>query len=259
MLVDIPIGLEKGVAHGGSNERACDIQAKEMLRRRRSAPEELSMIGDRSRSVFTTPVSETLEVFASDLGPGATKAQKAEERKQQFAEARNRNMDATGGVSVSAQAFGILRKVAEVDRLIQTNDTAHRVVRETHPEVCFSALNGGPMSFKKKHGLGFRDRVRLLDDHLDGRGGRAIEDASRRCWKHRGSERSGGSCCRRMHSVASDDLVDAMACAVTAWLILHDKDSVRTLPPRKDVADRSDSPEIVYAVPSENSRDEMGY
>ena len=66
--------------------------------------------------------------------------------------------------------------------------------------------------------------------------------------------------CEEWPQVASDDIVDAMACAVTAWLILHDKDSARALSHREqlrnDVADRSDSPEIVYAIPSKNSRDE---
>ena len=262
MLVDIPIGLEKGVANGGSNERACDIQAKEMLRPGGSAPKDFVMIGDRSRSVFRTPVRETLEVFESDLGPGATKAQKAEERRRQFDDARQCNIDATDGMSVSAQAFGILRKVAEVDQLFQANDTARRIVRETHPEVCFSALNGRPMDFKKKHGWGFRDRVDVLDRHFGDRASKAIEDASRWCFAHRGRKGFGGRCCRKMHSVGGDDLVDAMVCAVTAWLILRDKGSARALPhcepPRNDVADRPDPPEIVYAVPSTKSRDEKG-
>ena len=249
VLVDIPIALVKGKRNADVNERECDVLARNALRYSTSANAPSTTIGDRSKSVFTTPVHDTLGVFESDLDPVGTKEEKAGQRKKQFNDVRQRNMNATGGQSVSAQAFGILRKIAEVHQLRQTNDTARHIVRETHPEVCFSALNGKPMDFKKKHGLGFRDRVHLLDDHFSGSASRAIDDASRWCSAHRGSDGSGGSCCRKIHGVAGDDLVDAMVCAVTAWLILNDPTRARALPSRGDVAEQPDPPEIVYAVP----------
>lgn len=108
VAIDIPIGLpDRG-------SRACDVQA-----RRR--------IGERRSSVFPAPVRSVL---------GCTT----------YAEARA-VLAARGLPSMSAQAFGIVRAVRQVDRALGPADET-RVV-EAHPEVAFALLTGGGLAAKK--------------------------------------------------------------------------------------------------------------
>jgi predicted RNase H-like nuclease len=61
---------------------------------------------------------------------------------------------------MSRQAFGILPKIREVDRLM-TSDL-QQMVRETHPELAFSSLTGMPMSHNKKTPAGREERLQAL-------------------------------------------------------------------------------------------------
>ena len=97
--IDIPIGLPD------SGSRRCDIEARKM-------------IGERRSSVFPAPVRGLL---------GAATYEEAVARSR-----------AIHGKSLSKQAFAILPKIEEVDRLMTPERQCHLV--EVHPEACFTVL-----------------------------------------------------------------------------------------------------------------------
>ena len=121
IAIDVPIGLPE------SGRRACDVQARAAL-------------GRRGPSVFAAPVRPVL---------GCTT----------YAEARTL-LAALGGASMSAQAFGIVKAVRDVDSCVQPGDD-DRVV-ETHPELAFATYGGGPGLAPKKSSAGLAARLRLL-------------------------------------------------------------------------------------------------
>lgn len=207
MLVDMPIGIPDQDACQ-SVLRECDQEARWNL-------------GPRWQSVFPVPVRSVL-VNEHVLG-----AQSWKDARPILAEQHSVPDDKTG--RLTAQSFAILAKIREVDDLLSSPGRAADTVRETHPEVCFWALGGEkPMEFAKAHGVGFLDRVNLLEDCRPG-----AKDAILRA-------------CRVHRTVGSDDIVDAMACAVTATA----RDDLQTLPeePEEPSTDSKKPPmEIVYA------------
>jgi predicted RNase H-like nuclease len=124
VAIDVPIGLaEKGC-------RACDEAARRQL-------------GPRRNSVFTAPIRPVL---------GAASQADASRLRRQIE-----------GKGMTIQAYGILRKVEEVDYVLRTQPTWRGRIREVHPEVCFTQLNGGqPLQFAKKKRNGREERLRLL-------------------------------------------------------------------------------------------------
>jgi predicted RNase H-like nuclease len=118
--VDIPIGLpEAGV-------RACDVLARQRL-------------PGQGSSVFPAPVRAVLAAAT-------------------YAEARALSV-AVDGRSLSAQCFGIVPKVADVDRALDRAVAGE--VLEVHPEVSFALLAGGPLP-RKRSAAGALARVQLL-------------------------------------------------------------------------------------------------
>jgi len=121
IAIDVPIGLPE------SGRRACDIEARAQL-------------GARGSSVFAAPVRPVLACAT-------------------YAQARS-VLAALGGASMSAQAFGIVNAVRDVDSCVQPGDD-DRVV-ETHPELAFALLADAPMSAAKKATGGIAARLRVL-------------------------------------------------------------------------------------------------
>jgi predicted RNase H-like nuclease len=157
IAIDMPIGLpEAGV-------RACDVAARRRL-------------GRRGSSVFAAPVRPVLQCTT-------------------YAEARAL-LAARGGASMSAQAFGIVRAVRDLDDALSVADE-DRVV-EVHPEVVFRALAGTDLPGKKTLD-GRRQRMTLLTARWPDVA-RLVDEAPR--------------------PAAPDDALDALACARTAerWL-----------------------------------------
>ena len=118
----------------------------------------------------------------------------------------------TSGKGLTQQTFAILPRIREVDKLLRGSEKARRLVRETHPEICFWALAGGsPMEHSKKTGLGFDERLALLT-RFRPTAGRDFAQmrAEYRCW-----------------DLADDDILDAMAVAITASA---KPDALSTLP-----------------------------
>lgn len=218
ILVDIPIGLPE-LVEGRRREadfRPCDKQAREK-------------VGERLRSVFQVPVPDVRTALVEELGPDDWTwhmARKALER---------RGIDVLPGQGrITQQSLHILRKIDEVDRLLDGSPKAREIVRETHPEVCFRMLGGAPMEHHKRPDDGFNERRTVLNNFWPSAG----DAISRALGEHLRRE------------VARDDIVDAIVCALTARIILDHPARAMAFPPRRDVAERSVPPEIVYAIPS---------
>jgi 8-oxo-dGTP diphosphatase len=113
---------------------------------------------------------------------------------------------------VSIQAWAIIPKILEADRLLRRHPAYREIVREAHPEVCFALLNGGaPLQASKKSQTGHRQRVALLSAWCGDAITRALAD-------------------RRALACAADDVVDAF---VTLWTAerIH-RGQATTLPDR---------------------------
>ena len=102
------------------------------------------------------------------------------------------------------------------------------MIREVHPEILFWALNDGePMAKRKKRSEGIRERGMVLERHYKG-AAELIEQVGR---KH------------PRHEVARDDIVDALAAAVTARMAQGD---YRTLPENVETDQEGLRMELVY-------------
>ena len=123
IAVDIPIGLpDQGV-------RQCDVLA------RRRLPGQAS-------SVFPAPIRAALAA-------------------RTYAEARALSV-AVDGRSLSAQCFGILPKIVEVDIALRAAErVGGQEVLEVHPELSFTTLAGVALPRKKSAG-GALTRIQLL-------------------------------------------------------------------------------------------------
>jgi predicted RNase H-like nuclease len=121
IAIDVPIGLRD------SGPRSCDRQAR-------------ALIGPRRWSVFAAPVRAVLEHTA-------------------YADARA-ELARLGHASMSAQAFGIVRAIRDVDSCVTEADD-DRVV-EAHPEVAFFVMGGAIAG--KRTAQGVAQRIQLLAD-----------------------------------------------------------------------------------------------
>jgi predicted RNase H-like nuclease len=120
IAVDVPIGLPV------SGVRACDVAAR-------------AAVGARRSSVFPAPVRAVLGCVT-------------------YAEARE-VLAGAGGPSMSAQAFGIVPAVRDVDECVGPDDD-DRVV-ETFPELAFQLLAGAALPGKRTT-AGVAERIRAL-------------------------------------------------------------------------------------------------
>ena len=135
------------------------------------------------------------------------------------------------GVKLSIQTWNISAKIFEVDRLMRHDKNARRRMKESHPELCFWALAGGqPMIYSKKSTQGFSERYSILKNiypHSRAILHRSLDHFLRK-------------------DLARDDILDAIALAITARISLKAMKSVPSTPPK----DKAGLPmEIVYAVP----------
>jgi len=140
VAIDIPIGLPD------LGPRRCDVEAR-------------AMIGPRRSSVFPAPLRGVL---------GA----------KIYLEAAERSL-AISGKSLSKQAFAILPKIEEVDRLM--SPARQQTVIEVHPEVSFTALAGHPMAHHKSEPEGRQERLRALSSafaHVDELANRRLPGAN---------------------------------------------------------------------------------
>ena len=164
VCIDIPIGLSS------DGFRACDQAARKLL-------------GRRSSSVFPVPPRLALASLSY--------------------EEINRASRAHCGKGVSKQAFYLLPKIREAEALLRLSDHHALDWLETHPELCFSGLNGGaPMEESKKTDAGYRERRRILARHIPVR---TVDRLLRSLMTSVPRARC-----------ARDDMLDALVCGVVA-------------------------------------------
>lgn len=144
--------------------RECDRQARRLL-------------GRRASSVFTPPTRALL---------AAT----------HYEQVRSHG--------VSIQAFGILPKIREVDRLMTSQ--LQTSVHEAHPELAFRSLAGAPMQHNKKTLAGREERLQALARASGGRLS-GIREACENALKT-----------FKRSQIVPDDLLDAY---ILAWLALR--------------------------------------
>ena len=197
LLIDIPIGLWDE----GTLQRRCDELARKRLKVRRS-------------SVFTPPLR-------SSLGLGSYEAASAHNHQR-------------SGRKLSKQAWGIAPKIAEVDAFLAREPAARGVLREAHPELLFSCLNGNvPMAFGKKGKdakQGKAERRQVLAQHFP-----FTEEVVANIRQH-----------FLVKDVADDDVCDALVAAVSAKLCVAN--GTLTLPGVPDVDSRGLPMEMVYPL-----------
>jgi predicted RNase H-like nuclease len=129
--VDIPIGL-------GNKEiqRNVENQMRALLK------------PVRHTSVFNTPVRPAVY-----------------ERNYDYA--KKVHFDHTGQF-ISVQSWGICQKIKEVDQFLIRNKTDRDIIRESHPELCFSWWNESkPLPYAKSTSDGISLRMNLLRNHIE--------------------------------------------------------------------------------------------
>lgn len=167
--VDMPIGMSS------DGRRLADGQARALL-------------GSRRSTVFPTPVRAVLD--ATD-----------------YRDALRRSRQACG-VGLSKQAWNLMAKIAEVDRVVRPEHEA--LVFEVHPELAFSRLAGEVVLEPKRSPAGQRRRLELIAGAI-GLDGSAIDALVR------GVRGSGA---------ALDDVLDAAAVALSAELLVRGEGTV---------------------------------
>lgn len=166
---------------------------------------------DRSSSVFPAPCRAA--VHADDPE-----------------EASRINEERTGR-GLSVQSRSLLDGIRQWDRLLREEPDARGVVRETHPEVAFWGLNAGrTVRGRKADRRGLVERLAVLDAH-DGRAPRAA---------------SAALLAFPRNEVGRDDVLDALACAVTA----SRRSGLRTLPAEPEVDPEGLPMEMVLWAPA---------
>lgn len=163
VLIDIPIGLKTG----GTGERLSDIEARKILKTRKS-------------SIFPVPCRQAVYAVS-------------------YEEACKINKELSGK-SISKQAWNIVPKIRDVDSFLLENEILREKVKEVAPEICFQSLASFPMEYSKKSSKGFLERIKALrtvcrfTDEI-------VADALTEY---------------RRKEVSKDDILDALAAAVTA-------------------------------------------
>ncbi|MGV9171451.1 MAG: DUF429 domain-containing protein [Promethearchaeia archaeon] len=130
VLIDIPIGLKDN----GPAARECDKIARRIL------------TGKRSSSIFPTPCRSALNA-------------------SNYKEANKINREKTGK-GLSKQTWYISNKIKEVDNFLRENQKLEEIIIESHPELCFTALNDyKPIEHYKKTEMGIKERLKVLEKY----------------------------------------------------------------------------------------------
>lgn len=137
----------------------------------------------RASSVFTPPARPTLNM------PDRPKASEL-----------NKSLTGRG---ITVQSWAIAPKIQQLDLFLRSNERAAKITREIHPEILFWALNGGqPMVNRKGRPIGYHERLEVLRRVFDPSDDIAESAVAR----------------YRRYEVARDDILDALAAAITGYL-----------------------------------------
>jgi len=177
--------------------------------RRACDVEARKILGKRAFSVFPAPQREALK---AETWEGANSINKT-----------------ICGKGLSKQTWGILKKIASVDSILIRDVSLQSRLRETHPEVCFWSLNNRQeMKDRKKSEQGLAERLKVL-----ARLSRNANEFYNRIKSQ-----------YKVKDVSSDDIVDAMAAALTASL--SERYGIRTLPQTPELDSHGLRMEIVF-------------
>jgi predicted RNase H-like nuclease len=177
--------------------------------RRACDVEARNILGKRAFSVFPAPQREALK---AETWEGANSINKK-----------------ICGRGLSKQTWGIMKKIAGVDSILIRDVSLQLRLRETHPEVCFWSLNNRQEMKDPK------TRVQGLDERLDVLA-RLSQNANEFYKRIRNQH--------KVKDVSSDDIVDAMAAALTASL--SERYCIQTLPQTPEIDSHGLRMEIVF-------------
>jgi predicted RNase H-like nuclease len=181
--------------------------------KRRCDTETRKILGQRASSVFPVPCREALQA-------------------KTYHRACQINKRITG-VKLSIQTWNISAKIREIDIWLRTNPKLQPKIRESHPELCFWAMAGGrPMVYAKKKPQGSVERWVILNRIYPQT--EAVVELALSSFRRK--------------DLARDDILDAIALAVSARCPAESFKTIPADPPR----DKKGLPmEIVYALPQE--------
>lgn len=192
ILINIPIGLTDS-----HKPRVCDQEA-----RKRLSPH-------RHNSVFAVPCRSAVY-----------------EDTYRAAHRVNKRIQGKG---LNSYSWGIASRIRELDELLEFNPAAQHRIRETHPEICYWALNGfEAMEHGKQTDDGYEERYELLT-RIDHRAEAIIDTALSKY---------------RDEGVARDDILDAIAITIIA---AGREDALKTLPAEPETDAKGLPMEIVYS------------
>lgn len=174
---------------------------------RRCDPIVRKLLGPRRSSVFPAPCRAA--IYASS-----------------YQEACDINQRLTGK-RLSVENWHIIPKIRQMDSLLSDDKSVGGCIREIHPEFCFWGLAGRPMQHAKKRTEGLAERMQLLQS-IYPRTTDIIDYAL--------------STYRRK-DVARDDILDALAAAVTGLLGGQD---LASIPQEPEFDERGLRMEMVY-------------
>ena len=177
IAVDVPIGLPR---HSPAQGRLAESAVRPLL-------------GDRRSSVFRIPSRRAVEA--------AVAAEPADPRERFFHACKIARETSDDGKAFAKQGFYILDKMVEVDAYLRANPGDIGRVFESHPEVAFWRMNGErPLDEPKK--VKNRPWAKGL--------------ALRRALLRRAGIAETALAAELPAGAADDDLIDALACLVTA-------------------------------------------
>ena len=148
--------------------------------RRRCDEAASDLLGCRGNSVFYPPSNSAID----------------HDTYEKASEAHRTNI----GRGLSQQAFHIRGKIREVREIV--GDEYEGLVRESHPELCFAALNGQPIAYTKSSEEGRGLRLKLLDEALEDADAEVVYRRVRQEYLRR--------------EVRRDDILNVMVLAVAA-------------------------------------------
>lgn len=176
IAVDMPIGLPDVPERGG---RACDRLARAILP------------ANRKSSIFSPPTRAALRAGMAELARSGSRSRARLEASRVNQSLAPRGVQAR----IGAQCFGIFPKLAEVDAIM--TPALPQCIVEAHPEIIFDLLANGRPIARKKEPAGVAQRTQLLRDAGFTTASTLVERT-------------------RAKGVATDDVLDAIACAFTA-------------------------------------------
>jgi len=164
ILIDIPIGLPGG----NITNRKCDLGARKILGLKKGS------------CVFPAPCRPA--VYAKN-----------------YRKANNLNRKIIGK-GLSYQVWNIIPKIRETDVLVTGDSNARKVIRESHPEICFWSMAGKVMTYSKKTTGGIRERLKIL---------KSVYSKSEEIFNYALEK-------YKRKYLGRDDILDAISLAVTA-------------------------------------------